>query len=135
MRSANSPSCKVTDKQSLLKVAGTGRVQPEKMEVASLPLHGDPGRTPEGRSQPCRLHSPCSSSARNREVNKTQNEGLPGDSSWLPLKFTKAELLMPQRLPATAPCELLHCRFSGHSVCNALGIRVIVFYLFAKSFQ
>lgn len=78
---------------------------------------------------------PCSSSAQNREVNKTQDKGLPGDSSWLPLKFTKAALLMPQRLPATAPCELLHCRFSGHSVCNALGIGVIVFYLLAKSFQ
>lgn len=80
-------------------------------------------------------HSPCSAPARNGEVNKTQGAGLPGDSSWLPLKLTKAVLLRPQRLPATAACELLHCRFSGHSACNALGIRVIVFYLFAKSFQ
>lgn len=71
---------------------------PEKLEVSSLLPHGDTGRAGEGRSQPCWLHSPGSSPARNRKVNKTQDEGLPGDSSWLPLKFTKAALLMPQRL-------------------------------------
>lgn len=38
MGSENSPSCKGTDKLSLLKVTGEGgRVQPEKMEVSSLP--------------------------------------------------------------------------------------------------
>lgn len=119
-----------------LKVTWTGRVQLEKTGGrVPPPLHGDPCRAPEGSSQPCQLDSPCSFSARNRKVNKTQDECLPRDSSWPPLKFTKAALLMSHTLPATAPCELLHCRFSGHSVCNALGIRVIVFYLFAKSFQ